>query len=200
MDKITYRLAGRNYHRENSIKKQIILAHTSSSDMGHMYRWNNRLNGNNKKTAAFTITRDGLQYEHFDPSYYADFTGNIEIDKKSIVILLENDGWLFKTLENNVFINWIGNIYNQPDDICLKKWRGFTYWAPYTEKQVESTLNLVNDLCNEFQIPKVVVSNNVKIDDAAEINGVLYRSNLERHFTDLNPSWPFKEFKTKLEQ
>ena len=30
--------------------------------------------------------------------------------------------------------------------------------------------------------------------------GVLYKSNIERHYTDLNPTWDFKTFKTKLEK
>ena len=49
-------------------------------------------------------------------------------------------------------------------------------------------------------IPKKIVSHNTKIDNLFDYTGVLYRSNLDKNYTDLNPSWVFDIFKEKLEE
>ena len=43
-------------------------------------------------------------------------------------------------------------------------------------------------------IPTVVF----KTDE--EFNGVLYRSNFEKHYTDVSPAWNFDSFKKMVEQ
>ncbi len=199
IDESTYSLSENNFINSETIKKQIVIAHTSSSDMEHITKWKTRLNGRYNKTAAFTIDAAGNVYRHFDPIYSSGFLGHIELDKKSIVILLENEGWLSKDTEKNEFINWIGHIYNRPEAVYEKRWRGYTYWAPYTEKQFNSTLELCKTLCDEFFIPKVAVPHNTRLDNINNLEGVLYRSNLEKYYTDLSPAWNCEGFKFKLE-
>ena len=195
-----YVLPDNNFIKVETIKKQIVIGHSFSHDMKHYVKWTNRLNGSYQKTASFSIDLNGNTYKHFDPIYFSNILGNIDIDKKSIVILLENDGWLTRDEEKNEFINWIGHIYNKPDIVVEKKWRGYTYWAPYSNKQFESTINLVTLLCDEFNIPKFALPHNTKIENTDDFSGVLYRSNLERHYTDLSPAWSCENFKHKLEQ
>ncbi len=125
--------------------------------------------------------------------------GNLEIDKKSIVILLENSGSLIKDGENNQFINWVGHIYNEPQAVVEKRWRNYQYWAPYSEAQVNSTVELVRKLCKEFYIPIFAVPHNTKLNNADDFEGVLYKSNLETHYTDLSPAWNCEDFKKRLE-
>ena len=55
IDEKTYELPETNYFKEQTIKKQIIIAHSSLSEMNHIIKWKHRLNGHYKKTAAFTI-------------------------------------------------------------------------------------------------------------------------------------------------
>jgi hypothetical protein len=200
IDDKTYSLSEKNYLKEESIKKQIIIGHTGIDKMRHFKKWSTRLNGKYQKTAQFTIDINGNIYQHFDPIYSSNILENIELDKKSIVILLENDGWLIKDSEKNQYINWIGNIYNRPDDVFEKRWRGYLYWAPYNKKQVESTIFLTKKLCDEFYIPKSVISHNTKIENFDQFDGVLYRSNINKNYTDLNPSWNFETFKTNIEK
>lgn len=199
IDDITYALTPNNYIPIDTIKKQIVIGHTFNHDMKHCVGWQNRLNGNYKKTAAFSIDAAGLVYKHFDPIYHSNFFGNKEIDKQTIVILVENDGWLIKDVEKNLFITWIGDIYRGPAEIVEKRWRGYNYWCPYTKKQVESSILLVKELCNEFFIPSNSLNHNTKIDNVMDFEGVLYKSNFEKHYTDLSPSWDYENFKTKIE-
>lgn len=199
LDEKTYLLPDSNYIKAETIKKQIIIGHTSSLDMLHHTKWINRLNGNYKKTAAFSIDKDGVVFNHFDPIFFSNFTENLETDKKSIVILLENEGWLIKNNEKNEYINWIGYIYNKPDLVVEKRWRGYTYWAPYTPQQFNSAVELANKLCDEFFIPNIAIPHNTKVDKLDSFQGVLYNSNFEKLFTDLSPAWNCEEFKYKFE-
>ena len=199
IDEKSYELSELHYIKSETIKKQIVLAHTSNSDMRHVSKWNSRFNGRYNKTAAFTIDVAGNIYRHFDPIYTSNFFGNLEQDKKSIVILLENEGWLTRDVEKNQFIDWVGHIYNKPEMVVEKRWRSQTYWAPYTDAQMDSVVKLAGKLCEDFYIPKLAIPHNTKIDGADSFEGVLYKSNLEKYYTDLSPAWNCESFKYKLE-
>lgn len=196
----TYVLTENNYVKEETQKKQIVLAHTFNDNMRHFIGWKNRYNGNYKKTAAFTIDAAGFIYKHFEPKYKSKFFETEDLNDKSIVILLENFGWLDKDTEKNRYITWLGDIYNKTSDVVNKRWRNNKYWDSYTTEQFDSALNLVSNLCDEFNIPKNVISHNTKINNFFDYSGVLYKSNLNKNYTDLNPSWDFDKFKQKLEQ
>jgi hypothetical protein len=195
-----YVLNENNYTPIECIKTQIVLGGTFNNDMKHVIGWENRHNGNYKKTAAFTIDAAGIVHKHFEPKFFSKYFGKLELDTKSIIILLENDGWLIKDEEKNQFITWIGDIYNKPNEVFEKRWRNYRYWAPYSQAQFDSALELVKNLCEEFYIPLEVIGHNTKVEALSEFQGVIYKSNIEKHYTDLNPSWDCAEFKNKLEQ
>ncbi len=200
IDKETYRLESTNYINEETVKNKIVIGNSFSTNMNHYVGWVTRYNGKYKKTANYTVTLDGKIYEHFNPTYYSNFTNNISFDKTIISVVLENEGWLIKDLNNeNTYITNIGNIYNRTDDVVIRKWRSNKYWAPYSEKQLESTVKLINKLCDEFDIPMEVIAHNTKITKINDYKGVLYKSNLNNYFTDVNPSWDFINFKDKVE-
>lgn len=195
-----YKLPPKNYIPIESNKSQIIIANTFNHDMKHVTGWLSRLNGDYKKTAPFTIGSDGSVYKHFDPKYISKFfNDNSSLNNKSIVILLENDGFLVKNEEKNEFISFNGYIYNGLGEIVEKKWRGYEYWAPYSTKQIESLIDLICMLCDRFDIPLVSVAHNTKITQIGEFEGVLYRSNLEKHYTDPNPNLDYELIKNKIE-
>jgi hypothetical protein len=196
---IKYCLPLNNYLQIEDKKTQIVLGNTFNHDMRHVFGWLHRYNGKYKKTASFTVDNNGLIYKHFEPKYKSSFFGITDLDDKSIVILLENDGWLVKNNEKNEFISSIGYIYNKPDEVVNKKWRGYDYWCPYNEKQIASTVDLVKMLCNNFNIPMTSINHNTKIDNLFDYTGVLYKSNLGKNYTDLNPSFNCEEFKNKIE-
>lgn len=199
IDEVTYALPIDNYIQNESIKTLIVIGHTSNHDMRHVTGWLHRYNGKYKKTASFTIDINGIVYKHFEPKYQARYFNNLELDNKTIVILLENDGWLYKDIVKNEFITWIGDIYKQSGEIVEKKWRNHAYWSPYSDKQIDSANELVKMLCKEFFIPMTAISHNTKIDNLLENNGIIYKSNLNKHYTDLSPAWNFLEFKEKIE-
>lgn len=199
IDDEKYKLLPSNYLEVESIKKQIVIGHTSNHDMKHFQGWIHRHNGKYLKTAAYTIDAAGFIYQHFDPKYQSKYFDDLELDKKSIVILLENDGWLTKDTEKNEYITWVGDIYKHPNEVISKKWRGHDYWSPYTKEQIESVKELVTLLCGEFFIPLTAIIHNTKVDKFSGYEGVIYRSNLDRQYTDLSPAWNCEAFKNNLE-
>jgi hypothetical protein len=198
IDEVTYALTNNNYIDKESVKKLIVLGHTGNHNMRHVTSWLHRYNKKYKKTAAFTIDTAGFVYRHFDPKYQSRYFNQLDLDNKTIVILLENDGWLVKDNKNE-FITWNGDIYNKSNDIVEKKWRGYNYWCPYTNEQFNSAYKLIKMLCDEFLIPMTAISHNTKIDNLLDNNGIIYKSNLDKHYTDLSPAWPCEEFKNKIE-
>lgn len=196
-DDKTYKLSKENFIQRLTLKKQIVIGNTFNHDMKHVVGWKHRFNGKYKKTAAFTIDKNGTIHKHFDPSYCSEYFGNKDLDGRSIVILIENDGWLLKNEQKNSYITWIGDIYKS--EVVDKRWRGYNYWSPYNEKQVDSAVFLIKELCKEFFIPLTVISHNTKVDNLKDYEGVVYKSNIDKQYTDLSPAWDCLDFKNKLE-
>lgn len=200
IDTKTYILPDKNFYKLETKKKRVIIGNSFSTNMVHHIGWLNRHNGKYKKTASYTISLDGTIHQHFDPKYYSEIIGDIDFDESTISILLENEGWLIKDLnEENKYITYIGNIYNRVDEVFVKKWRCNKYWAPYTQEQMKSTVYLINKLCDEFEINKDVIAHNTKIYNGYLHEGILYKGNLNTYFTDVNPSWDFLGFKEQIE-
>jgi hypothetical protein len=201
IDKISYILGENNYIPIETDKKRIVIGNSFSVDMNHYVGWKSRHNGKFKRTAPYTISMSGEIYEHYNPKYYSEIINDEIFNKTTIPIIIENEGWLIKDLnEENRYITHLGNIYNRIDKVFIKKWRGNNYWAPYTDEQLNSLVDLTKSLCEQFNIPKNVIHHNTKINDAHIYDGILYKSNLNTHFTDVNPSWDFISFKNKIEE
>jgi len=199
IDDKSYVLSNKNYVSIECQKTRIVLAHTFTNDMRHFIGWTHRYNGLYKNTAPFTISKSGQIYKHYEPSFSTKMMKTYELNMSCIVILLENEGWLIKDSDKNEFITWVGDIYKEPNMVVEKRWRGYNYWVPYTKEQLFSATELVKSLCAQFNIPLSVVSHNTKLENFSAYKGVFYKSNIEKHYTDLNPTWDFELFKTKIE-
>lgn len=180
----------------NKRKKQILLTHTSRNLRDYISGLKHRYNGENKKLPHYVISRDGEIFEIVAPDTYCEFLEFPTYNKQNIIISLENLGWLKKNPLNKGYINWIGNIYN--GDVFEKKWRGYYFWQPYTEQQINSLAQLIIKLCNEFEIPKTTIGHNVKMDKIENFKGVASHSNYFSEKTDLNPSFDFELLKKNI--
>ncbi len=207
IDKETYKLTKNNYCDQITNKKRIVIGNTYNSDMKHYKGWLNRWNGKYSKTAMFTIDVNGDIYQHFSPNNFSNFLDNFSLNETTISILLENEGWLTKSdekdlgeeIEENKYLNYIGHIYNRKDSIVEKRWRNHTFWAPYSQKQKVAAYKLVKQLCIEFNIPLKAIAHNTSFDTVEEYEGVLYKSNFEKYYSDISPAWDCLEMKNKIE-
>jgi len=192
-----YRLPDANYIKHNTFKERIVLANTRNVDMRHFVGWVKRYNGKYTATAQYTIRKDGTVCEHFDPDYTSNFFHSVELDNPSIIILLENQGYLLKNKDS--YVDWLGNIYSDTDNIFLKAWRNHSIWDSYTEKQLLATKELVEKLCRRYNINKSVPESNTYLGNDVKKYGIIYRTNIDRMCWDLNPSWDYEWFKTIIE-
>jgi len=189
-----------NYHLEVYKKNKIVIGNTLTSKMSHIDLWKNKLNGAFKGIAPYVISTDGKIHQHYNPKYYSEIIKMGDADKEIIPILLENEGWLTKDYQKNELLTWCGNIYNKEDGpIANIKWRGKMRWAPYTQEQMDSLVELTEYLIVNFKINCYVSEHNTKILDIEEKEGIYYRSNYNINYSDVSPAFNFKEFKTKIE-
>ena len=195
VDTVTYG----NFKTEKKLKekRQIILCHTSREIGEYLISLKFRNSGKYDKLPHYVITRDGKLLEILSPNYSSNYLVDKGIKKQHIIVCLENLGWMNKKPLSDTFLNWIGNIYK--DKVYEKKWRDYFLWQPYTDVQVDKTVELCKELCEKFSIPNKFVGHNTKIDGIENFKGIVSRSNFNSRFTDLSPAFPFETFKTKIE-
>lgn len=193
----SYKLTNNHFHQIEYKKTQIVVGNTFNSGMNHYNGWLKRLNGNYTATANFTISVSGKIYQHFDPKYFSDYINIKGTNEYIISILLENEGWLEKN-DAGDYITVCGNIFPS-DSVIERRWRSQKYWAPYSNEQNESLIKLIRYLCDKYDIYLKTVGHNTQVESVLDYNGVLFKSNFAKEFTDVSPAFNFIEFKNNLE-
>ena len=197
IDTESYKLTTDNYYPIETEKYQIVVGHTFNNEMNHYNGWVRRMNGQYKATATFTIDVTGNIYQHFDPKYFSDFINIKGVNEAVISIVLVNEGWLQKD-SGDTFTTLMGNTLNS-DLIIERRWRNQKYWTPYTNEQNESLIKLIRYLCEKYDIYLKTVGHNTKVDSIFDYEGVTFKSNYSKEFTDLSPAFNYVEFKNNLE-
>ena len=173
-------------------KKQIILCHTSREVEEYLPSLKVRYNSKYDKIPNYLITKDGRILQLLPDEGHSNFFMESNINRNSIIVCLENLGWLEKKPLTNYYINWKGSIYNQ--EVYEKKWRDFFFWEPYSDEQMKSTAELCLHLTEILKIKKMCVGHNTKIDGVENFEGIVSKSNFDGRYTDLNPSFSFDTF------
>lgn len=182
---------------KQKVKKQIILCHTSREADEYFASLNFRHNSKFNRIPNFLVDRWGKVFQLLPETSHSNFFRDDNINRNSIIITLENLGWLEKKPLSSHYINWKGNIYNE--QVYEKKWRDFFFWQPYTTNQIEMTAELCKLLTEELKINKRCIGHNTKIDGVHKFEGIVVRSNFSSNYTDLNPSFNFETFEKILE-
>ncbi len=178
-------------------KKQIILTHTSRDVEEYLSMLKNRMNGGFNRIPHFVITKDGSVIQKMGTQAFSYYFDEININRNSVIISLENLGWLEKVPVKNYYTNWIGNIYNgKPYE---KKWRDYFFWEPYTDSQVKSLASLCKNIVDEHKIEKKCVGHNTTIKDIDKMGGIVSKSNFDKRYTDLSPAFDFQKFTKQIQ-
>jgi N-acetyl-anhydromuramyl-L-alanine amidase AmpD len=184
-------------HLDKTKKKiQIVLTHTSRDAKEFSVSLTNRLNGTYTKIPHYLITRDGKVVQFLEDIECPNYFTNKLINTKSIIVCLENFGWLEKQPLKNYYINWIGNIYKEK--VVERKWRDYFIWQPYTEIQMDKTVELCKELSKKHDINLSCVGHNTKVKGVESFLGILTHSNFNELTTDLSPAFDFETFVKKL--
>jgi N-acetyl-anhydromuramyl-L-alanine amidase AmpD len=178
-------------------KKQIILTHTKRNINEYLSALRYRYDKKYTKLPHYIITREGIILQIMGDEEFGNYLNNPTFDKQSIIICLENLGWLEKQPLKNHYINWIGSIYKK--NVFDRKWRDYFFWEPYTEIQLEKTVELCVNLTEKFKIEPICIGHNTKTSRLEGFNGILSRSNIDQDSTDLSPAFDFEYFIKLLE-
>ena len=178
-------------------KNKIILINTFRDIKGYLISLKYRHNGEYDKIPNYVITKKGEILRLLGDSGYSNLFDDKLIKYNSIVIAIENLGWLEKNKDRGMNINWIGDIYN--GEPYYKKWRDYDFWDVYTEAQMNSLVSLCSEICDRMKISKKFIGHNIKTDISLKFNGILSRSNIYKSYTDVSPSFDIKLFEKKLE-
>jgi len=178
-------------------KKQIILCHTAREAEEFLASLHFRYNGKFDRIPNYLIRDNGEIIQLLPKDAFSNFFEDRDVNKNSVIISIENLGWLERKPLKDYYINWKGSIYK--GQVFEKKWRDFFFWHPYTNEQLESTAKLCNELIEELSIEKKILGHNTKVEGALEYEGIISRSNIDSRYTDLNPSFNFEIFKKFLE-
>jgi N-acetyl-anhydromuramyl-L-alanine amidase AmpD len=191
-----YTLADFSPLGEYKKKTQIILTDSKRDYVNYIQSLKYRYNSKNPYLPHYVISKDGKIFNIMEPTMYSNYMENEDHDKKSIIICLENFGWLKKNTLDTSYSNWIGDIYKKK--VYEKKWRGHFFWDRYEDKQVVSLTMLIKELCEKFKIPTECLGHNVRQDGVENFRGIVTRSNYDSYFKDVNPAFDFKLLKELL--
>jgi len=181
-----------NFVGTNQNKTQIILTHTSRDVEEYLTSLKYRMNGKFPRIPHYVIAKDGSVIQTLSEEQYSDFFYYSQINEQSIIVSLENLGWLEKVPLKDQYTNWIGNIYKGAP--YEKKWRDYFLWEPYTEAQMLSTAELCIKIVNKHNIEKKSVGHNTLINGIENHGGIVSRSNYNNDFTDVSPAFNFDRF------
>jgi N-acetyl-anhydromuramyl-L-alanine amidase AmpD len=215
-----YVLPLKNYYQDPQLKKAVVLHHTNgwtvvkgTKDRPSMNHFNWWKSTNKHVSTAYSIDYKGNVYEHFDPKHWAYHLGiggsKRFLDKQSIGIEITNEGYMTKHGDD---FKWYSGptpiAYNRVNDepFHIKNgWRGYNWYAPYSQEQYEATLFLVKYLCDEFNIKKNVIPDNEYHPEILDGNfeGIYNHSNVrdypsDRNKWDLSPAFPLKKLLKEL--
>jgi N-acetyl-anhydromuramyl-L-alanine amidase AmpD len=181
-----------NFVGTNQNKTQIILTHTSRDVEEYLTSLKYRMNGKFPRIPHYVVAKDGSVIQTLSEEQYSDFFYYSQINEQSIIVSLENLGWLEKVPLKDQYTNWIGNIYKGAP--YEKKWRDYFLWEPYTEAQMLSTAELCIKIVNKHNIEKKSVGHNTLINVIENHGGIVSRSNYNNDFTDVSPAFNFDRF------
>jgi N-acetyl-anhydromuramyl-L-alanine amidase AmpD len=181
-----------NFVGTNQNKTQIILTQTSRDVEEYLTSLKYRMNGKFPRIPHYVVAKDGSVIQTLSEEQYSDFFYYSQINEQSIIVSLENLGWLEKVPLKDQYTNWIGNIYKGAP--YEKKWRDYFLWEPYTEAQMLSTAELCIKIVNKHNIEKKSVGHNTLINGIENHGGIVSRSNYNNDFTDVSPAFNFDRF------
>lgn len=182
---------------KNKNKKQIIICHTYREVNNYLNSLKFRKNGKFDKIPNFVITKEGKILKLIPEDGYTSFFDSKEVNKNSVIICLENLGWLSKVPLSNRYSNWINETTSK--EVFIKKWREKNYWDTYSEEQINSLIELCKKILKKYSINKSFIGHNTKVDGIKIFNGIVCRSNYENKYTDVSPAFNFEYFKNQIE-
>ncbi|MBI5283015.1 MAG: N-acetylmuramoyl-L-alanine amidase [Candidatus Solibacter usitatus] len=205
IDRTAFRLNKRCFFDKTNPKDLIVLHFTAGSSARSAFEtWRSAQNG---VSAPYIVDTDGRIYETFEPAFWSFHLGvqgepsrRWTHDKRSVGIEIVNAGPL--KLDGERMLWWPGNFSsefcktNQEAAYLRQAYRGFDYWAVFTEAQRLAVSALTGHLCRRFGIPAQLASETKRVqfdlNYFATFKGIAAHQNFRPDKFDIGPAWNWK--------
>lgn len=189
------------YFSSGNYKTGICLHHTCGSSATSTIDWWKR--DTQMVGTAFIVDRDGTIYQAFDPLGWAYQFGlkwkdpdRLNFEKRFIGIEIASEGGL---IENNGSLYCFDTI--SPRTIKKREeafdygkvYRGYRYFDKYEQKQIDSVVQLVNYLCDNFNIERKLPVDYMNFygDQLKNFRGIIGHVNVRLDKSDPAPDKSF---------
>ena len=193
------RLSDKQYFQEDSEKTQIYLHHTAGGgDAAAVSRY---WNSNETRIAtAFVIGERGTIVQCFSSRHWAwhlgiDSEDFIKVGAKyqnlnKLSVGIEVCNWGPLKLKDGKYYNYVNRAVDPSMVTTLEQpYKGHIHWYKYTDAQIESTRQLVEYLCDTYDIPKAYRSEIFSIDAEAfkGTPGIYTHNSVRKDKSDIYP-------------
>jgi len=193
------RLKDSQFFQDIAPKSQVYLHHTAGS--GNAEAVSRYWNGTSDRVAtAFVIGQDGLIVQCFSSKHWAWHLGVGEKEFKAqgvkyqnlnkLSVGIEVCNWGYLKEKDGKFYNYVGS--RVPDSMVTtleEPYKGYKHWYKYTDSQIESTRQLVEYLCETYDIPNEYRSDIFGLDKEAfkGTPGIYTHNSVRKDKSDIYP-------------
>ncbi|KAB2907570.1 MAG: N-acetylmuramoyl-L-alanine amidase [Ignavibacteriales bacterium] len=181
-------------------KQQIVLHGTGSSTAANVGDWWNIQKG--AIATAFAVDKGGELIELFPPCYWAYHTGNgSTYDTRNIGIEIANEGYLKEANgkyywdASGKWVDYRGEVFDNG-----KLWRGFRYFAAFTEAQYDTVAEICAEMCRNFDIKPAVLEGFDYSVSYLSYKGIVKHCNVYPSKMDVTPAFDMTKFRKLFEQ
>ena len=189
-----------HFFKRKHRKEQIVLHHTVgylSGDAASLTR--------KKVSTAYLVGRNGNVFELFDPQYYSyhlgpNSTGGNKVrSQRTIAIELSNFGALREhpTKPDILVDSWDFPYCMKTDtDFYVNcPYRGYDYYATYTDAQMKALDSLLLQLCRKFNIQHSFLPQDerMKLQTKVPTAGIVSHVNYRKDKTDVSPAFSWEK-------
>lgn len=184
-------------------KSGICIHHTVGGSASSTFNWWN--NDGSMVGTAYLIDRNGIPYEVFDPEYWAwqfglpwAYDKKIAFEKRFIGIELASEGALLEENGKYYCFDRISPRTEKPAEEVYNAgmvYRGYQYFDRYEPEQIATLIELINDLCDRFDIPRKMKSDplNYYGEEVENFEGIIGHVMVRKDKTDPAPMPEFWE-------
>jgi N-acetylmuramoyl-L-alanine amidase len=188
------------YFEEETEKRKIILHFTMGYLKGDIAKLTHE-----HVSVPYVVGRNGNIYNLFASKFWSyhlgpgTMGGNTPMSKECIGIEISNIGPLLLSGTNLVTTYGKDDVYCSLDDTQFytklkTKYRGYEYFASYTDAQYKTVLQLIKFLCAKYDLPKNTLAEAVRYNimtatDFTKFKGILSHVNCRTDKVDIGPAF-----------
>ncbi|MBI2537107.1 MAG: N-acetylmuramoyl-L-alanine amidase [Gemmatimonadetes bacterium] len=197
------RLPDGEYFATPERKTGLALHHTVGGSARSTFRWwmedRNASGGRIMVGTAYLIERDGTIFEVFDPAGWGWQFGlpwpqakKIKFERRFVGIELASEGGLIESGGQLYCFDRVSPKTLKPRAEAFdagRPYRGYRYFDKYEDAQVRSLLELINQLCDQFPIPRRVPNRFLDYygEQLADFQGIIGHTMVRKDKSDPAP-------------